>query len=262
MNHVCLLLAKHGYTVNMEDDDPLPGALSGIEVDYYGYIEENLIGSYFSEKRTSRDGTYQSAAITFRDSATEDLCSVSSTTMKRSTEEKYLAIIRQDMANEEIPMKDSSAHLTDNWKEGSCIPTMGYHWMKDISGGKNLTYKAENTVPLVPMYDSYGNFVAIFFLATDKKQNWDDTCTFTTEECIQALNFWDIGPGLTEANDGQFRICDNACGKCNFTGSGSTPGMYTTMHWYFKDYKTTTCVSSDKGPNPYCESGSYPEDFE
>jgi len=239
--------------------DSVPGSLSGIEVDYYGYLEENLIGLYFSEERTSKDGTYHSLALALRNSATENLCSASSTI--KPTAEKYLAI-SPDYVNEQIPTKNSLSYLTENWQEGSCIPKMGYHWVKDINGGKNLTYKAENTVPVVPMYDPVdGEFVAIFFLATAKKQNWADTCEVTSPECIGALNFWDPGPGLSQANEGRFYVCSNVCGQCQFTGSGSTPGMYTTMHWYFKDPLTTQCIDSDKGPAPYCRSGSYPKDF-
>lgn len=240
----------------------VPGSLSGIEVDYYGYIEDNLIGLYFSEKMTSNDGTYHSVAIALRNSAIEDLCSASSTTIKiEKAEEKYVTI-SPGMANEQIPMTDSSPSLIDTWKKGSCIPTMGYHWMRDIHGGKNLTYEAKNTAPLVPMYDSNGTFVAIFFLATAKKQHWADTCTFTSEECINTLNFWDGGPGLTQANAGKFYMCSNLCGKCDFTGSGSTPGIYTTMHWFFtKDPTSIECVGSNMGPAPYCPSGSYPKDF-
>jgi len=243
------------------EDGDVPGSLSGIEVDYYGYIEDNLVGSYFSEERTSKDGTYHSLAVALRNSANEDLCSKSA---KRNAEEKYVAI-SPGLINQEIPMKNSSPLLTDTWKEGSCIPGMGYHWFTDTIGGNNLTYKAENTVPVVPMYDHDGNFVAIFFLATAKKQNWDATigglCPLGipfTPECLDALNFWDPGPGLNEANEGQFYLCGNLCGQCDFTGSGSTPGMYTTMHWFFQDPAKLECVGSDKGLAPYCPSGSYP----
>jgi len=163
------------------------------------------------------------------------------------------------MVNEQIPMEDSSTSLTDNWHKGSCIHGMGYHWLKDITGGKNLTYKAENTVPVVPMYDSNGKFVAIFFLATAKKQNWADTCTVTPQPCVEELNFWDPGGGLVEANEGPLYVCSNLCGTCQFTGSDD--GVYTTMHWFFADPATLECVGADKGQKIYCPNGSYPRDF-
>jgi len=242
------------------EDGDVPGSLSGIEVDYYGYIEDDLVGSYLSEERSSKDGTYHSLAVALRNSAKEDLCSKSA---KRNAEDKYVAI-SPGLANVELPMKNSSPLLTDTWKEGACIPGMGYHWLTDTVGGNKLTYKAGNTVPVVPMYDNDGDFVAIFFLATAKKQNWDaviaDLCFPKpfTPECIDALNIWDPGPGLTQANQGLFYMCGNLCGQCEFTGSGSDPGMYTTMHWFFKDPEELVCVGSDRGLVPYCPSGSYP----
>jgi len=42
------------------------GVVSGIEVDYYGFMQENLIGTYFSEDKTSSDGTYHSVAVALR----------------------------------------------------------------------------------------------------------------------------------------------------------------------------------------------------
>jgi len=246
------------FTPEISDD--VPGTLSGIEVDYYGYIEKNLIGSYFSEERTSKDGTYHSVAVALRNSATEDLCSASSKAIKKYSREKYIAI-SPDMANEQIPMEESSLSKTDNWHAGSCIHGMGYHWLQDVIGGKNLTYKAENTVPVVIMYDDNGSFVGIFFLATEKKQNWPDTCSTTapTQPCIENLNFWDPGGGLLEANEGRYYMCGNLCGKCQFTGSGD--GVYTTMHWFFTDPLTQNCVGDDKDFGSYCPSGSYPKDF-
>jgi len=244
------------FTPEISDD--VPGTLSGIEVDYYGYIEKNLIGSYFSEERTSKDGTYHSVAVALRNSATEDLCSASSKAIKTYAREKYIAI-SPDMANEQIPMEESSLSLTNNWHKGSCIHGMGYHWLQDVNGGKNLTYKAENTVPVVIMYDSNGSFSAIFFLATEKKQNWPDTCTLTSQTCIENLNFWDPAGGLLEANEGRLYMCANLCGKCQFTGSGD--GVYSTMHWFFTDPATLECVGKDKDSQIYCPSGSYPKDF-
>ena len=240
-------------------DKLFAGSLSGIEVDYYGYVEESLVGSYFSEERTSKDGKYHSVSLALRDSRSPwvDLCSEISSWS--SSSEKYAAIVSNSM-NELIPMKNTDPSLTDNWKEGSCIPNMGYHWVKDTVGGKNFTYKAANTVPVVPMYDNNGDFVAVFFLATSKKQNWASTCSLfaPTPECSSALNFWDPGPGLSEANEGLLYMCSNMCGDCQFTGSGSTPGVYTTMHWYFGDPSATQCIGSDRDPAPYCPSGEYP----
>jgi len=238
----------------------VPGILSGIEVDYYGYIETNLIGSYFSEERTAEDGTYHSLAVAFRNSAQQDLCD--SVTPTKQDGEKYIAI-SPDLINKPLPVKSTLSELTSKWKEGSCIPNMGYHWWQDTEGGTDLSYKAETTVPISPMYSSTdGTINGLLFLATAKKQNWGDTCSFPpTRDCVEKLNFWDAGPGLSQANEGFFYFCSNFCGKCEFTGSGSNPGLYTTMHWFFTDTKVEKCDGTDMGRMPYCPEGSYPKDF-
>jgi len=242
------------------EDGDVAGSLSGIEVDIYGYLEKNLVGTYFSEAKTSEDGTYHSLAVALRNSAKEDLCSKSA---KRNVHDKYLAIA-PGLKNEEIPAHNSSP-LLGTWKEGSCIPGMGNHWFKDTVGGKNLSFKAENTVPIVPMYDNDGTIMAIFFLATSKKQNWAPGCDCLAEiraptpECLGTSNFWDPCEGLNQANKGMLYICNNLCGECDFTGSGATPGMYTTMHWFFNEQpQNFECVGSNRGPMSYCPSGLYP----
>jgi hypothetical protein len=240
----------------------VPGIPSGIEVDYYGYIEIKLVGSYFSEEKTSKDGKYHSPAVALRNSAQQDLCD--SVTPTKQDGKKYIAI-SPDLINKPLPVKSTVSVLTmSKWKEGSCIPNMGYHWWQDTEGGANLSYKAENTVPIALIYSSIdGTITGLLFLATAKKQIFADTCTLPrSPECVKALNFWDPGPGLMQANEGRLYVCSNFCGKCEFTGSGSNPGLYTTMHWFFKDPKTEVCTGTDKKTSPYCPGGSYPKDFD
>jgi hypothetical protein len=140
---------------------------------------------------------------------------------------------------------------------------MGYHWWQDTKGGATFSYKAENTVPIVPMYSSIdGTINGLFFLATAKKQIWADRCMFPpSPECAGAPNFWDPGPGLMQANEGPLYVCANFCGKCEFTGSGSNPGVYTTMHCFFKDLTMEACAGMDNKTSTYCPGGSYPKDF-
>eukprot|EP00534_Pseudo-nitzschia_fraudulenta_P002507 CAMPEP_0201135530 /NCGR_PEP_ID=MMETSP0850-20130426/54366_1 /ASSEMBLY_ACC=CAM_ASM_000622 /TAXON_ID=183588 /ORGANISM="Pseudo-nitzschia fraudulenta, Strain WWA7" /LENGTH=307 /DNA_ID=CAMNT_0047406703 /DNA_START=314 /DNA_END=1235 /DNA_ORIENTATION=- len=112
----------------------VPGVLSGIEVDYYDYHEEKLIAEFFSEERTSKDGSYYSIALALRDSSKQDLCDTTSTIAYPN--EEYLAI-DPDKANKLIPLSESSTDLTENYKEGACLPGMGNHWETDIVGGKD-----------------------------------------------------------------------------------------------------------------------------
>lgn len=234
------------------------GVISAIEVDYYGYIEENLVGTYFSEERTSKDGSYHSVAVALRNANQQDLCDTEKPASKQFG--RYLAI-NPDLVNKEIPVHSGLSELEAEWREGSCIPQMGYHWATDVNGGKDLAYKADSIVPIQPMYRSAdGSIAGIFFMATVKKQNWAADCNVfvPTPECMGPLNFWDPGPGLNQVNAPPFYFCSNFCGECKFTGSGSDPGIYTTMHWFFTDTSLEACAPSDMGPRPYCRSGEYP----
>ena len=200
------------------------GIISGIEVDYYGYYtvyEENLVGLYFGQEKTSSDGTYHSISLVLRDYNKHSLCH---TVTPISTSKLEKITLAPGMAEGNIPLREDDPELREEWAEGSCIYFMGYHWNKDIVGGKDITYKASNIVPLTPMYSSAtGDIAAVYFLATNRKQTWPEDCT--------QLNFWDAGcPGLTEINKPDFMMCDNFCDKnCHF--EGSLDGIYTTMHW-------------------------------
>ena len=198
------------------------GVVSGIEVDYYGSMQENLIGTYFSEEKTSSDGTYHSLAVALR---SDDLCDTVNPATPGNAE--YVAI-SPGLANQLVPTHEDSPELQSDYKEGACLMTMGYHWFQDVVGGAELTYEADNIVPVVPMYDSVdGTLNGIFFLATNAKQ--------TIGSGKYDGNFWDRSPGLSQANnklDGTNPFCTNLCGGCQFTGSEG--GMFTTMHWFFK----------------------------
>lgn len=144
-----------------------PGYVSAIEVDYYGYIEEKLVGLFFSEERTSKDGKYHSVAVVLRDASKQDLCDTESPLAYPY--EEYLAI-SPDFANMVVPLQEDSPELKENWKEGSCIPQMGFHYAHDVVGGKDITYKAENLVPVVPMYDSRdGKLNGVFFCSNQRE---------------------------------------------------------------------------------------------
>jgi len=203
----------------------VPGFVSGIEVDYYGFMQENLIGTYFSEEKTSSDGTYHSLAVALR---SDDICDTENPATPGNAE--YIAI-SPGMANQILPTHQDSPKLQSDYKEGSCLQQMGYHWFQDVVGGTELTYEADNLVPVVPMYDSVdGTLNGIFFLAINYKQ------TIGTGK--NDGNFWDISKGLSQANDflgGTSPFCANLCGGCQFTGTED--GLFTTMHWMFKDTK-------------------------
>lgn len=229
----------------------VPGVLSGIEVDYYNYNEEKLIAEFFSEERTSKDGSYYSIALALRDSSKQDLCDTTSTIAYPN--EEYLAIA-PDKANMLIPLSESSADLKENYHEGSCLPGMGNHWETDIVGGKDITFEAGNLNPVVPMYNSTdGTINGVFFVIPQRKQFWLPGCNAfavpVAPECLVEANFWDIGPGLSEVNAPPFFLCSNFCGKCQF--SGSADGMYATMHIFFRPMYLEKCDDM----KPSCANG-------
>jgi len=235
------------------------GVLSAIEVQYYGYIEENLVGTYFSEAKPSKDGWYHTLPIALRDGKAEDLCD---TDTPVTPENSPYMVISPGMANKIVPPTKDSPELISDWKEGACIQGMGFHWATDVETGPNLTYKAENMVPIVPMYSSVDRTInGIFFMATSRKQNWPEGCPGKPFAPCAApgLNMWDGSPGLTQVNAPHFYMCSNFCGDCQFTGAED--GMFTTMHWFFKNTFSgpdqEKCDGSN-GYNPYCRSGKYP----
>jgi len=231
------------------------GVLSAIEVDYYGYVEEKLKGVYFTEEKTSKDGTYHSVSLALRKG---DLCDKKNPAPPGN--DPYM-VISPGMTNTVVPTREDSPELLSNWKEGACLQNMGYHWESDVVGGKNLTYKAENMVPIVPMYSSTDKTInGIFFTASGLKQFWPAGCTKDPFEkaafgkCGEDCNFWDPSPGLTQVNAPIFYMCSNFCGECEITGAKDE--MFTTMHFFFKDTTDETCAKDNKQIN--CRSEKYP----
>lgn len=213
----------------------VPGLLSGIEVDYYDFEENpDMIGDYFSEEATSDDGAYRSLAVAFRDYNEHDLCDSSAPISHTGLEKVTIA---PDMIELNLPINESDEELKSNWKEGSCIPMMGFHWSTDIVGGPEFTFEAKNLMPITPMYHSgTGLLNAVFFSATKVMQTWPEECEVDfvnfDQPCAAAtVNSWDRAPGLMQANVPPLYMCNNFCGECQFTGAKD--GMFTTMHFTF-----------------------------
>jgi len=224
-----------------------PGVASGIEVDYYGYVEVKLIGKFFGEEKTSQDGTYRSLSVAIRDGKKENLCDKENSVPPGNA--PYVRIA-PGMANMDLPVVEDS-NLVSNWREGSCLHMMGYHWSSDIEGGKDITYKAENLVPIVPMYSSKDKTLnGIFFVATSTKQ-------ITPFNPKADINMWDMSPSLTQVNKPIFYMCSNFCGECQFTGTDD--GMFSSMHWMFKNTIFGKDADYCEGESqPFCRSDEYP----
>lgn len=234
----------------------VPGVLSGIGVDYYGYVEEKLIGKFFGEeKHTSEDGTFRTVSVALRNGAVENLCDTDTPVAPGNP--NYV-VISPGMANIPIPATENKAELEQGgWNEGSCIPTMGFHYEKFMDGSYELPHKAENMVPVVPMYSSTdGTLNGIFFHSSSTLQFWPEDCPVSIPSpCAEpSLNMWDYSPGLSQRSTGRFYMCSNFCGDCEM--EGTTDGIFTTMHWFFKNTFGENCGSDRKTPT--CRSGKYP----
>jgi len=221
------------------------GVISAIEADYYGYVEENLIGKYFSEEKTSKkDGPYRSISVALRNGKEENLCDQKNPVTPGNA--PYIQV-SPGMANVTVPVVKDSPELEKKFKEGSCITRMGNHWARDIVGGNVLSYKTENFFPIVPMYSTTDNTInGIFFTATSKKQTDPPS------------NMWD-GANLRQENKGKHFMCANFCdSKCHFTGTSD--GFFTTMHWFFKNTSVGENKETCQGEKtiPFCKNGVYP----
>ena len=64
-------------------------------------------------------------------------------------------------ANFSVPLLEEDAQLA-KFTRGSCLDTMGRHWMLDLETAPKLSFEADNLMPLVPMYWE-GKINAMFF---------------------------------------------------------------------------------------------------
>jgi len=224
----------------------IPGVVSAIEADYYDYVEENLVGTYFKPGVVSKLGTYWSIAVLVRKPTKQGLCDTSEHVGIQ--EESYIAVA-PELVNNVYPMSRNDPEMKKRFVEGVCSNDMGYHWFSDVVGGAKLTYKTENLNPVTPMYNSVtGEFQAFYFIATDVlKRNWPfQKCGWgTTNKSFgcglsQGIsNMWDVIPGMFQKNVFPFFFCDQLCDpNCQFTGGrdfphlGVAPG-FLTMHVFF-----------------------------
>lgn len=244
--------------------DGTPGILSGIAVDFYGYVEETLIEGYFGDQKVEPDSgkTYRTLSVALRDYDEHDLCDTSEpfthTDLEKVTIAPYLAA-------DNLPIKEDDPELVGDWTEGSCIIGMGFHWAKDITGNE-ITWLAENIVPLVPMYNSHtADLQGFFFLSTIKRQIWREGCVLDFTDLSQPctadiVNTWDRTPGLVEENDPMkvTFMCSNFCGDCQF--SGSPDEMYSSIHFAFGSPAEEDCDGKCNKLGLYCRNGDYPAD--
>jgi len=125
----------------------------------------------------------------------------------------------------ELPVTRSAAQAS-GWVAGSCFQGMGTHWFKDLSG-KDLSWRAENLLPVVVMFDEESDgadeHISAFFFATpDRQQSMFPPST----------NQWEPIPLPN------FAMCKNFCDSaCTFHDTSA----FSTLHVYLRDYTKVTC---------------------
>lgn len=233
----------------------VPGRLSAVETDFYDGIEDKLVPLFFSSEKTSKDGVFRSLSVAVRNGKAEDLCDT--TTPVSGGNPPYVRIA-PGKANMYLPTTEDVDDLDANgWQAGSCLPFMGFHWEKFLEP-QELPYKAEDFVPVVPMYSSMHKSInGVFIHATAKQQTWPEECEPNIRPpnlcALESgkMNMWDASPGLLEEREknGLFYMCSNFCGDCSLTGSKD--GYYTTMHWLFVN--TIPPMTPDQPESKYAE---------
>lgn len=235
-----------------------PGVLSAIAAHYYDHIPEDQVGTFFSFENFDADGNpYHSVVVVMYDTAEQSLLCDDINALPATTSE-YFAVVSNnpEVPNRSIPVSEDDPELLETWAEGSCLNQMGFHWLSDVvPNSEEISFDQNSVLPIVPMYHPDTKAITgWFFWGGGKKQNWDTnvcpdpvpfnfanaTTSAIIMECIAKINFWDLGPGLTEVNEPPFFFCSNSCdSKCSF--QGSTDGTYTTMHWFLQDSTVITC---------------------
>jgi len=123
-------------------------------------------------------------------------------------------VINQDSLKLSVPLTDKDA-ATAHWTVGNCLPGMGTHWAYDLVTAPTLSWKAEQTVPLLPMY--FNGTISAFLV---------DTATF---QDIEPIGVWE-GPFISSL------FCKNLCKGCEWSS-----GLTSTLHFHFRDHNPLNC---------------------
>jgi len=123
-------------------------------------------------------------------------------------------VINQDSINFNVPLTDVEA-VNAKWAQGNCISGMGTHWAYDWISAPTLSYRAEQTVPLMPMY--YNGTITAFLV---------DTASF---QDVEPVSIWE-GPFISSL------FCKNLCKGCSWDST-----LTSTLHFLFHDHSTVHC---------------------
>eukprot|EP01111_Echinosteliopsis_oligospora_P000654 TRINITY_DN1073_c0_g1_i1.p1 TRINITY_DN1073_c0_g1~~TRINITY_DN1073_c0_g1_i1.p1 ORF type:complete len:281 (-),score=76.22 TRINITY_DN1073_c0_g1_i1:58-900(-) len=123
-------------------------------------------------------------------------------------------IINQDTIAYKVPITEEEA-INNLWTPGNCISGMGTHYAFDLETAPVMSYKAEQTIPLYPMYMN-GTVSAMLV----------DTATF---QAIEPIGIWE-GPFIPAV------WCKNLCKPCDWDSH-----LTSSLHFMFHDHSLNHC---------------------
>eukprot|EP00658_Telonema_sp_P-2_P005691 TRINITY_DN1214_c0_g1_i1.p1 TRINITY_DN1214_c0_g1~~TRINITY_DN1214_c0_g1_i1.p1 ORF type:complete len:386 (+),score=101.56 TRINITY_DN1214_c0_g1_i1:151-1308(+) len=162
-------------------------------------------------------------------------------------------VINQDTIAKSIPMT-SDAAAAAGFMPGSCMKSMGQHWMYDLEDAPSNSWVSGNLLPVVPMYHAPGapeaGKINAFFFASP-------VCQGPNNEGADTAYSWDNVPSLLGCGLSPSSMCENFCatdcstsllpGTTNpWASSGTT--HWATMHIFF---------NADPKEQPTCPGFSY-----
>lgn len=193
------------------------GQLTGISVDVYGDVEATPLKMGYYD--TISDDHHR-MSVGFR----SDTSGVCDETFQFPDAVGDALVVQPNGIAINLPLTEADA-VAQNYHKGSCFDGMGYHYFLDLMTTDNsMSWESDALSPVVVMFNIDGDINAIFFASSDVQQGM-----FSTNE-------WEPIP-LPE-----FAMCGNFCDRNTCTFKGNTNGMWSTMHWYFKDYEEVTCT--------------------
>eukprot|EP00943_MAST-04B_sp_MAST-4B-sp1_P009523 g9523.t1 len=193
------------------------GHLSGVGTKVYGSVETTLLkAGYFIE---TDKNTYE-INVAFRNAST--MCTKDVSPPPGSIGDRLIINPRGLARSVPTTMEDA---LNEKYHRGSCFNGMGTHYFYDLDTAPKMSWKSSNLMPVVPMYTADGSINAIFFASSTRQQT-----IFPPSS-----NQWEPVPLPNAA------MCKNWCDKdCTFSGTS----VWSTMHFYFRDYTKVTCPTT------------------
>lgn len=191
------------------------GQLTGVGVTAYGDLQGAAVDKGFWRKK--QNGEFVMTA-TFRDQTS--VCST--TALPDAVGDRV--VINADSTAFALPLTQTDAKGA-NFETGSCFASMGTHSFFDLAAGGQMTWKASNLMPVVPMYDRNNNFdLNAFFFATPVKQQGG----------VGNAHQWE--PIALPNN----AMCQN---WCNSQCGWSDTSQWSTIHFYLFEPSTITCLN-------------------